>query len=134
MPRVAFATPFILHKTTMDFIGLNKGGSMRQRVIIASLFFISTLVLSGCATHFGANVACNLKTGFTPVSTTKQPTGRTICKSTPNIGYNTRNGQISSVYGMPSETVCEPEYEIVYNQKELDKIKQTCMKSKSKNK
>jgi hypothetical protein len=31
---------------------------------------------------------------------------------------------------MPSETICEPEYEVVYNQKELDKIKRDCMKSK----
>ena len=105
---------------------------MQQKSIIANLFLISTLVLSGCSTHFGANIACNIKTGLTPVSTTKKPTGRTVCKSTANIGYTTQNGQVNSVYGMPSTTICEPEYEIVYNQKQLDKIKQACMDSKLK--
>ncbi len=95
-----------------------------------SLLLVGSFFLHGCSTHFGANVSCNLKTGFTPVSTTKVATGRTICKSTPNIGTSKQNGQITSVYGMPSETICEPEYEVVYNQKELDKIKRDCMKSK----
>lgn len=32
---------------------------MRQRFIIANLFLIGTLVLSGCATRFGADLVCD---------------------------------------------------------------------------
>ena len=50
---------------------------MRQGFIIANLFLISTLVLSGCATHFGARLACDIKAkDGGGVRTWKEKTGR----------------------------------------------------------
>lgn len=136
MPRVAFATPFILHKITMDFIGFNKGGCMRQRFIIANLFLISTLVLSGCATQLGAKLACEVKAkDGGGVKHWKEKTGRLICTTNGRVAVNPSPNPNDILYGkVNSTTTCEPEYEWVHNREEYSRFMKACIASMTKNK
>ncbi|AXF86349.1 hypothetical protein DTO96_102099 [Ephemeroptericola cinctiostellae] len=109
---------------------------MRQRLIIANLLLISTLVLSGCATQFGARIACDIKAkDGGGVKSWEQKTGRTICKTTGGVIINRSPNPNDTLYGnVNSNTVCEPEYERVINHAEYIKYMKACVASMTKNK
>ena len=107
---------------------------MRQGFIIANLFLISMLVLSGCATRFGANLACDNRAWSGEVKKIKIKTEKVICTSTPSIGSTSQNGHLYSVYGIESTTTCEPEYKVVLDSNQYNRFMKACIASMTKNK
>lgn len=96
---------------------------MRQNFIIANLFLISTLVLSGCATQFGANLVCDSRAWSGKVKEIRVKTEKVVCTTTKD-----------TIYGMNIQTVCEPEYKVVLDSNQYDRFMKTCMASMTKNK
>ena len=104
---------------------------MRQGFIIANLFLISTLVLSGCATHFGARLACDIKAkDGGGVRTWKEKTGRYICHTSGGVFINSSPNPNDARYGtVNANTTCEPESDSRLNTAEYRKYMSACIAS-----
>ena len=96
---------------------------MRQKFIITNLYLISTLVLSGCATRFGANLACDNRAWSGEVKKIRVKTEKVVCTTTKD-----------TIYGLNTQTVCEPEYKVVLDSNQYNRFMKACIASMTKNK